>query len=353
MQAVEHITINHGWVSGVTRREVPVYIPEESGQEDALFVPGGAGPIGPTGPTGPIGPAVYLQAEPGEDAQPIPGAKGDTGGIGPTGATGPVGPAVVRDSEISEDVLVFPPGLSIQNIGAQLNRFGTYANKPAPGLVGMRYKCTDSPYELIDQGAASLAHYWASNPVTDPNLVSWTAVNTPGTSTTRGGRWISHASQASAHHLNGETTPVPGSYTSGVRFGLRLHAIAPYYGYVAIGWGDGTQFVVLGISTADGVANSFNISKWTNKDTASTVVPIAGNLTPQGLGPGGDLFIKLTDDGTTNRTIQMSYDGYNWGASIFTEGRTVFLTPTVFFVGVNAYNVASWVTLFDYSNPAP
>lgn len=50
--------------------------------------PGQPGRDGSTGAPGPMGPAVYLDAEPGQDGDFIPGP---TGPAGPTGATGPAG----------------------------------------------------------------------------------------------------------------------------------------------------------------------------------------------------------------------------------------------------------------------
>jgi hypothetical protein len=65
-----------------------------------------------TGAQGPTGPAVYLEAEPGEDGQTVPGqtgatgatgAQGTAGSNGSTGAVGPAGPAIFLEAEPGED----------------------------------------------------------------------------------------------------------------------------------------------------------------------------------------------------------------------------------------------------------
>ena len=86
----------------------------------------------------------------------------------------------------------------------------------------------------------------------------------------------------------------------------------------------------LGGSYGDVQVQAYN---W-NSPTSSS-----GNVTGSAachLGETSLIWLKYYDDGTTNRVISFSVDGYNW-AQVVSISRTDWLVPNQIGVGVNAY----------------
>jgi hypothetical protein len=72
---------------------------------DADFIPG---PQGPAGAQGAQGPAIFLEADAGEDGFFMPGPPGNPGG---SGSAGPPGPAVFLEAEAGDEGMPGPPGV--------------------------------------------------------------------------------------------------------------------------------------------------------------------------------------------------------------------------------------------------
>jgi hypothetical protein len=83
---------------------------EPDAPDDPLIIPGAMGAASTVpGPTGPTGPAVFMEAEPGEDALFVPGTVGATGATGAASTVpGPTGPAVFMEAEPGEDAIIVP-----------------------------------------------------------------------------------------------------------------------------------------------------------------------------------------------------------------------------------------------------
>lgn len=255
--------------------------------------------------------------------------------------TGDVGTAAVTFGLMSGT-----PTFSAANLTSvsSILLYGAYASAPAAALEGKRYITSNSIFERRDNGSNWTAQQFVNGIlIGDTADWTWTTINTPTLSTTRGGRIISKSAYASAFHLDGYTTPVPGGgYANGVRFGVYLPVFDDAIGYISIGWGDGTKFQTLefGVAVPAGGASALRLFNWTDKDTFSSVVELG---TPALQIHTGVLFVRLIDDGVTNRTVALSSDGYNFN-QFYTTARTTFLTPDRFFIGVDAYNqdVSAW-----------
>jgi outer membrane scaffolding protein for murein synthesis (MipA/OmpV family) len=111
---------------------VATFLEGEQGPDGDLGPPGGAGPPGPQGTTGgqgPVGPAIFLEADPGEEAQMTPGVPGPQGNPGVNGIVG-VNGAPGADGDVGEDGMPIPGP-----IGAQGATGGTGAQGPAGPAV--------------------------------------------------------------------------------------------------------------------------------------------------------------------------------------------------------------------------
>lgn len=94
-----------------------VYLQAEPGEDALPPIPGRDGANGATGAQGPAGAALFLEAEPGDDGPPgAPGPPGPQGNPGTSGAVGPPGPAVWFEAEANEDVLQIPGPAGPQGI---------------------------------------------------------------------------------------------------------------------------------------------------------------------------------------------------------------------------------------------
>lgn len=197
---------------------------------------------------------------------------------------------------------------------------GTNAALPAPSVDGRLYFTTDSPLLYRDTGSI-----WNSfgplYPLTDPNLQTWTAMNTGGSTVTpsNGHRVLDMPTQSAnvGEYIGGLTSNYSvelGFMVSGGRGGGRGggYSLGAFFT-------DGTKLETF-YSDFNGGAG-WAIYDWTDATTFSTTV-----LAKTFVSWSNPWFLKLTDDGV-NRHFYQSSNGTDW-VLMFSRGRTVFLTAT-------------------------
>lgn len=92
-----------------------------SGISGSIGPQGATGTTGATGASGPTGPAVYLEADPAEEALIFPGPQGPIGTTGNTGITGPAGPAIFLEADQVGEEPVFAPITSHIHVEADVS----------------------------------------------------------------------------------------------------------------------------------------------------------------------------------------------------------------------------------------
>lgn len=232
-------------------------------------------------------------------------------------------------------------------IGADgLNMAGTYASRPAAGVAGRVYHCTDCDSVYLDSGSAwtriKLGQGGVGAPLGDVPTTGWTAVNMLGTS--------SFAASLDGMLFTGSTSQTSIGYQyrtyPASPFTLTVEVEATYFNYanmpvdadISVGGGlaisNGTKYITLGPwainpSTTDppwGVGLSWyaGASYYNNATTLNSIYNTYHSPLVQ-LGSMAKWF-RYIDDGT-NRIMQLSINGIDWN-TLVTEGRTVKMTPT-------------------------
>lgn len=220
---------------------------------------------------------------------------------------------------------------------------GTYASRPAAGTAGNLYFCTDSPMVFLDTGAAWVQHGPFFSYTAPPLVSTFSAVNAGGRTTTttdsKGGilmvatdganaddyRLIKKSTPGAAHTLIVHLLPSlePLNYSgAGVCWRASSTGNAQFYGVIV-----NTNNAVLICRNESASGNGASPTFTTGTDLSSISLMNTASL-------GAGLWLKLADDGTTNRTFSVSTDGINWMVTA-TTGRTTTITPN---------EVGLWIT---------
>lgn len=240
----------------------------------------------------------------------------------------------------------------LAQILADMNQVGPYASRPTStsgARLGMRYRCTDSPYEYIFDGSAWQAFVFGYN-VTEPVLANFTQVNVDHTTfdSTHGGIAMYVPNQGASEHdqVLAQAIPASGAYYVDAAC---VSLVFNVNGGVGCGLSEGTS---PGNKIAAGAfafesGNSFywerqelnSCTSWNNN--AGGVYPLIFNAPL--------LWMRVYDDRTTNRTFYVSPNGYNW-VQMLQESRTHFsgssMTPAQGILRISPYQCtvqAHWV----------
>jgi hypothetical protein len=173
-QHIEHLTLSHGLVTGVTIGQVPIFLcdPEEPDWMPVPGSPGIPGSNGGTGATGQAGPPVFLEGEQGEEGMAIPGGPGQQG---QTGSVGPAGPAIfLTVTEPGEDGMPIPGPVGPAGAAGNNSTFANLGNLLINGgfdfcqrgsvsaNIGMNNGSYDGPdrwYSLTQGGTPTVGRY--------------------------------------------------------------------------------------------------------------------------------------------------------------------------------------------------
>ena len=218
-----------------------------------------------------------------------------------------------------------------------------FANLPSAGVVGKLYLPTDGVHLLRDNGSVWVPWGRSVEMTVPPTSASLTQVNvTTATMVDHAGsRFLNAPSIAATHAELWLQTLVAGAYTWIVNLETWLVSSTFTACGLALRDSAGGKLITFEYNIFSGAFN-LNVVQWSDANTRvanASANTILGNKYP---------WLKIHDDGTTNRTYSVSYDGINW-YDLFTEGRTAYLGVAPNQAGVFACANGSTVALGVYS----
>jgi len=226
----------------------------------------------------------------------------------------------------------------------------TFAGRAAAGNSGYLAFYSNSILTSRDNGA-TWDEFFQGHPVTLPSVQSWSWVNQGGASisSTRGYEYFeAPGSGTNTYRMRVKAIPTPPYHCE---YGFLFQAIDAAHIDAGPVWresGSG-KFVTVQAEQETDVGGSYglHIVKYddpTTINSAYSAVKI-GTLCP--------FWFRIGDDGTTNRTMDYSVDGFNW-INYHTVGRTDFITADQVGFHINNLNAslpvaAAW---FHYKETA-
>lgn len=226
------------------------------------------------------------------------------------------------------DITEVVTALAWDAIRSDQSQIGAYASLPSTSgqKSGNRYKCTDSPYEFIFDGAAWNA-FIGGYPATLPGVASgWTNINGGSNFTktdAQGALVLEITRNASLNWrlLTKTATPTTATFFFECQYpgGINASVLGAYF-Y------DGTKLMGLEI-LANGGANVFRVEKITNVTTDGST---AASTTNMALNSPG-IWMRLGNTGST-LTFEWSLDGAVWN-TLFSEAVGTYITPTQYGFG--------------------
>lgn len=214
---------------------------------------------------------------------------------------------------------------SLLQLLADMNLRGAFASRPAAGVAGRKYHCTDTPFWYYDDGS-TWRKYFGSYPIVTPDDSGYTWDNQSNTVRDVSKDMVTLSlplttlTGISVRYVAAPSTP----YTITAAFLVNQCPLALIQTWLGFRASDGKMAGILAEHTS-GLAT---INTW--KMTSSTVFS-AAYQGPNAISPvGGLLFFRIEDD-ATNFKFYISSDGVNF--SLYdSRTRTDFLTPAqVFF----------------------
>ncbi len=263
----------------------------------------------------------------------------------PTTTTSYSNPILFATSTTAGIVLPYRPSQVGPSSGGNSTGVGTYANRPAAGIIGNAYYSTDGTRKFIDDGSA-----WRPDINgclgTQPGVVSgWTWVNqSTATATDVGGAiYLTCASSAtdSVSMLTKILSPSSG-YTLLAHIRPALYPISFTQAGLVLRDSNGGKHVGFNVlsNTTSGVHLTINKFNSTTSFNSNYVDLVAATV-------GDGIWLRIVDD-TTNRISSFSFDGKNF-VQLHSVGRTDFLTPDTYGVGINPLNGSAALTLDSVS----
>lgn len=208
---------------------------------------------------------------------------------------------------------------------------GTYAARPAAaaGNTGDIYIDTDAAKVSRSTGSAWVEWYpiFKLSPV--PLLNTWTALNQGSITIADNKGGISIAMSVDANEqVRGVVRAAP-STPYHVVYGFMLDwfqiSTTTCINQVVLGWRQSSDGKLHGAAIGvdrNSTTKDFQLvlNRWSNESTY-----VSTDFATQSISPRQIYWVRIGDDGTTNRTIDMSGDGINW-TNIWTGSRTTYLT---------------------------
>lgn len=229
---------------------------------------------------------------------------------------------------------------------------GTFAARPSAGSPGQVYVCNDGPLAFVDDGTTWQPFIANGNLTPVPLASSFTLIQAGGRATSltdsKGGLLFSltNPNASDDYRLAKVAKPVASSYAftvhmtpmltsavnsaAGICFRNSSTGNATFFGICTAT--AGSSFVIVRNETASAASASptFTFSS----DVISAIVC-------NELMWGQGVWLRLTDDGTTNKTWSYSLDGQNF-VLLASVGRTSFMTPDE--IGLFVANIANTAT---------
>jgi len=199
---------------------------------------------------------------------------------------------------------------NLQSGGGATNLYGTYSTRPTAGTAGRVYTCSDSPYVSYDDGSQWHSRAYGHLVSEPPAVSSFTWINQHFSSATQNGVICLNV----APHLDNEVSGMyqaapstPYKKTMGCLVGMVSNVdTTPSAGMMFYNSSTG-GIIVFGVNTSTG-----NLVETYGVYWSSPTNPVALLFNQQAVLPSGLLWLRIGDDGTTNRTYEMSADGFNW-----------------------------------------
>ena len=213
--------------------------------------------------------------------------------------------------------------------------YDLFANKPAAGVPGRIFLPTDGLFIERDNGSTweKFGPIWPMTPPQSSDFPTWVNQGTATCVDNRGAIFLQGTvNNGESIRARVKTYPV-GSFTVEMAF------LPNYWGYTgAIGLGlcirDSTSGKIVCFGLGGGGSSmemrAYNYSSATTSYGTVTGWPSAMHCAEQPL-----MWLKYYDDGTTNRVVSISVDGYNW-VQMVSISRTDYITPNQLGIFVNS-----------------
>ncbi len=225
---------------------------------------------------------------------------------------------------------------------------GVFSSRPSAGTAGRLYMVTDGPLSFYDDGAAWQPFLAKAHLTSTPAVSTLTAINAGGRSTTLsdslGGILMKMTNGAAADDYRLAKIAKPSSSYSftvhmypmlnsainaaaGICFRTSASGNCTFFGIVtAVA---GTSYLMIRNETASGTGASPTFTFSSDALAAAICQPMMW---------GDGIWLRITDDGTTNKSFHYSHDGINF-VQMFSVGRTSFATPDE--IGIFVANIVS------------
>lgn len=261
------------------------------------------------------------------------------------------------NASASDNVYAVLSASALNGIRADVNQFGTRANLPlTTGQVqGNTYKCTDSPYSFIFDGTKWQAFFMGYH-VNEPLSSAFSWVNQGGAAivTTLGGIQLTVPPNSGDSFREQVQSWTPGQQCVDIAFLPSFHYTSAFMQLLLRNSGSTNQ---AGWSIGSGTQPSFALggSRFASPTSFNSNYTVTQ---AEFMGTGPLLWLRIYDDGTTNRTIYFSVDG-NQFYQFFQESRTAYITPNqVGFaidqsVNTSGTRSAMWVVHWNVYSGAP
>lgn len=225
----------------------------------------------------------------------------------------------------------------------QMNLRGTFSSRPAAGIPGRCYYCSDSPFSYFDDGTTWQKYFGSYPLVTQPSQSTFTWDNQNAASAVDSNDMLVMTGDTS-HNVGLYKTAPATPYNIDMGFLWASDPLASsslLVGFRDTGSSNSGKLVVLDAAQQNS-SYQFNTIKFTNLSTFSATYQSNNSV----FIPGGMMFLRITDDGT-NFKFSFSNDGINF-VNYDSRSRTDFLTPANVFFGVTGTSKPNILSLFHW-----
>lgn len=219
-----------------------------------------------------------------------------------------------------------------------------YASPPSSPISGDIWVPTDSYYDFFRYNGSAWVPFIDGIECTLPDNTgfSWVNQGTSTLDTSKGAHIMTTvAGENGGQHIRVKSAPsTPYTITAAFRALLVGNQFPAFY---IVHRESGTsELRITGIYIDGGP--TLSVDNWTS-ETVFSARPVGAGLVGQ---HRGVVWLRITDDGTTNCTYAVSYDGRNY-ITLYTIARTTFLTPNqVGWAGRPHASFGSIVTLLSW-----